>query len=159
MLGLAVVFGIGSIILARVLFQSKNASVLQASSALGAVIERAESAPGADAVEKAGCSVGAVIPVADLKTLGQSLEDEEARRKGRVAKVVDTGADPVVYCGASKSEGAPTCGAIATAFVATAPTAAFVVTVHADGRELCSERFDPKGGPLGPAPSPNVPEL
>jgi len=160
MLGLAAVFGAGSIFLAKVMFQSRNDSVLQASSLLGQIVERSESAPGVDMLRKqTPCDVAAVINVADLRTLAQRLEDEEARKKKRVAKQIDTGTDPVVYCRPEKSVTPPSCEEVAKAFATTSPSTSFVVTVHDQVQEKCSERFDAKGASLGPAPTPNVPEL
>ncbi len=159
-LGLGVVFGLGSIAAAGLLFKRKNEHRLHATDELAQIIDRGQQAPGADALRARGCKKAAILPAVDLAAIAQSLEDAEAKKKGRAARVVDTGSDPVAYCGVDAGDVAPSCGEVATAYVAAAsPNGSFIVTLRPPMNQGCAERFAADGTSLGLAPPPNVPEL
>lgn len=159
-LGLGAVFGLGSIAAAGFLFERTNEKRLHATNELAEIIDRGQQAPGADALRATGCAKAAVLPAVDLAAIAQSLEDAEAKKKGRAARVVDTGSDPVAYCGVQDAKAAPSCQDVAKAYVqAATPSGPFLVTLRPPTSQGCSERFDAEGKSLGLAPPPNVPEL
>lgn len=157
-IGISLVLGLGSMGLSKLIFEKRNASVLAASDVLGRELSLAEAAPGVADLKADGCeAAGALTPTA-IGSVAQQLENEDARKKGVVAREIALGDEVIVYC-ARGSDALP-CGALARRYAAAAtPTQAFVVTSRTRAGEACAERFAPDASPLGSAPSPNLPLL
>ena len=77
-IGLAVVFGFGSLFLSKVIFSRRTENVIQGARELQAIMGEAGAAPGASAVSALGCEAAGVLSPEALRALGQRLEDDEA---------------------------------------------------------------------------------
>jgi len=152
--------GGGSLLVSKVLFDRKNASVLAGARELGSVLTQASDAPGAAEVRALGCESAGALSADALQDLAMRLEEETALAEKRPPRAIDLGArDPVVYC-AHPATGEPSCSKVAAAYLRGAkPASAFVVTVRTGFNETCVERFDAAGVSSGPAPSPRLPLL
>jgi hypothetical protein len=152
--------GGGSLLLSKVLFDRKNASIIEGARELDAVLARAGEAPGAGDVRALGCEAAGVLAPDALPALARKLEEERAAKEKRAPHEVDPGAtEPVVFC-AHPAAGEPTCPKVALAYLRSAkPDGPFVVTVRTGYNEKCAERFDADGKSLGAAPSPKLPLL